>query len=76
MPGAFRIAGFAIAALSLFIVPAGATSWFLAEGATGSFFTTFVLVGNPNPAAANVTMTFPPSGQRSSPLPCRRQYHP
>ena len=39
-------------------VPAGATSWFLAEGATGSFFTTFVLVGNPNPAPANVTMTF------------------
>jgi Ca2+-binding RTX toxin-like protein len=39
-------------------VPAGATSWFLAEGATGSFFTTFVLVGNPNPAAANVTFTF------------------
>ena len=25
------------------------TNWFLAEGATGSFFTTFVLLSNPNP---------------------------
>jgi hypothetical protein len=39
-------------------VPAGSTSWFLAEGATGPFFETFVLVGNPNPTQANVTMTF------------------
>ena len=39
-------------------VPAGATSWFLAEGATGPFFETFVLVGNPNPSPANLTMTF------------------
>ena len=31
-------------------VPEGATSWFLAEGATGPFFETFVLVGNPNPS--------------------------
>ena len=36
----------------------GATSWFLAEGATGSFFTTFVLVGNPNATPAAVTLTF------------------
>ena len=35
-----------------------ATSWFLAEGATGSFFDTFVLVANPNSTPANVTMTF------------------
>ena len=39
-------------------VSEGATSWFLAEGATGPFFETFVLVGNPNPVAANVTFTF------------------
>jgi hypothetical protein len=39
-------------------VPAGSTSWFLAEGATGAFFQTFVLVGNPNPEPANVTLTF------------------
>jgi subtilisin-like proprotein convertase family protein len=32
--------------------------WFLAEGATGSFFETFVLIGNPNDAAANVTLTY------------------
>ena len=39
-------------------VPAGSTSWFLAEGATGSYFTTFVLVANPNATPANVTMTY------------------
>ena len=39
-------------------VPAGSTSWFLAEGATGSYFTTFVLVANPNTTPANVTMTY------------------
>jgi Ca2+-binding RTX toxin-like protein len=39
-------------------VPEPATSWFLAEGATGPFFETFVLVGNPNPSTANVTLTF------------------
>jgi subtilisin-like proprotein convertase family protein len=32
--------------------------WFLAEGATGSFFETFVLIGNPNGDAANVTLTY------------------
>ena len=35
-----------------------ATQWFLAEGATGSFFTTFVLLSNPNPAPAHVTLTY------------------
>jgi len=39
-------------------VSAPATSWFLAEGATGPFFKTFILVGNPNPAPVNITMTF------------------
>ena len=34
------------------------TDWFLAEGATGTFFTTFVLVSNPNATPATVTMTY------------------
>jgi hypothetical protein len=33
-------------------------NWFLAEGATGSFFETFVLIGNPNGEVANVTLTY------------------
>jgi len=37
---------------------APATEWFLAEGATGSFFETFVLIANPNSAAADITMTY------------------
>jgi hypothetical protein len=39
-------------------VPEASNSWFLAEGATGPFFETFILVGNPNNAVANVTLTF------------------
>ena len=39
-------------------VPSGAQSWFLAEGATGPFFETFILIGNPNPAAATAVVTF------------------
>ena len=35
-------------------VPAAATSWFLAEGATGTFFDLFVLVANPGAADATV----------------------
>ncbi|MEO5820048.1 MAG: DUF4394 domain-containing protein [Vicinamibacteraceae bacterium] len=34
------------------------TDWFLAEGATGSFFTTFVLLSNPNVTPAAVTLTY------------------
>jgi Tol biopolymer transport system component len=41
---------------------AGVTSpsleWFFAEGATGSFFDTFLLMANPNGSAANVTATY------------------
>jgi hypothetical protein len=41
---------------------AGVTSpsleWFFAEGATGSFFDTFILMANPNASAANVTATY------------------
>jgi len=39
-------------------VNAPAQTWFLAEGATGAFFETFVLVANPSSQAADVTMTF------------------
>jgi hypothetical protein len=34
------------------------TRWFLAEGATGSFFDCFVLISNPDAAAANVTLRY------------------
>jgi subtilisin-like proprotein convertase family protein len=34
------------------------TRWFLAEGATGAFFDCFVLLSNPNPTAALVTLTY------------------
>jgi hypothetical protein len=35
-------------------VTAPATSWFLAEGATGSFFDLFILLANPQPTAAAI----------------------
>jgi len=45
-------------------VTAPATSWFLAEGATGPFFDTYILVGNPNPTPAAVTFRWLlPSGE-------------
>ncbi len=42
-------------------VTALSNRWFLAEGATGSFFDTFVLIANPLDAAATVTMTYLPA---------------
>jgi hypothetical protein len=36
------------------------TSWFLAEGATGDYFTTFVLLVNPSLEPADVTLTYLP----------------
>jgi len=42
-------------------VTAPATHWLLAEGATGSFFTTFVLVANPNDEAVDLTFTYLPA---------------
>ena len=39
-------------------VTAPATEWFLAEGATGDYFDTYVLVGNPNDHAVDVAFTF------------------
>jgi hypothetical protein len=45
-------------------VTAPATQWFLAEGATGSFFDLFILIANPGATAATVTATYLlPSGQ-------------
>jgi autotransporter-associated beta strand protein len=41
-------------------VTAPATTWFLAEGATGAFFETYVLVANPTDRIANVTIRFLP----------------
>lgn len=44
-------------------VTAPSPTWFLAEGATGSFFATFVLIANPNASDATATLTyFPASG--------------
>jgi YVTN family beta-propeller protein/autotransporter-associated beta strand protein len=39
-------------------VTAPATTWYLAEGATGSFFDTFVLIANPNDDPADLTLTY------------------
>ena len=37
---------------------AAATHWFLAEGATGSFFDTYVLIANPGATPVDVTASF------------------
>jgi hypothetical protein len=39
-------------------VTAPATSWFLAEGATGPFFDLFILLANPNAQPASVTIEY------------------
>jgi len=39
-------------------VPDPSTTWYHAEGATGPYFDTYVLVGNPNATEATVTFTF------------------
>jgi hypothetical protein len=39
-------------------VSAPRTSWYVAEGATGSFFTTFLLLANPNAAATTATIRY------------------
>jgi hypothetical protein len=41
-------------------VTAPSTSWLLAEGATGTFFDTFVLIANPNANEVEATLTFLP----------------
>lgn len=46
-------------------VTAPSTSWLLAEGATGSFFDTFVLIANPNSNEVEAVLTFlPDNGAR------------
>jgi autotransporter-associated beta strand protein len=42
-------------------VNAPSHSWFLAEGATGSFFETFILIANPADEPSDVTVTFLPA---------------
>jgi hypothetical protein len=39
-------------------IGAPATQWFVAEGATGVFFDLYLLIGNPSPTSANVTVTY------------------
>ena len=39
-------------------VTAPALEWFFAEGATGTFFDSFILIANPNPAPAAVEVRF------------------
>ena len=39
-------------------VTSPALEWFLAEGATGSFFDLFILVANPNPTPAEITAEY------------------
>jgi YVTN family beta-propeller protein len=43
-------------------VTSPATDWLLAEGATGPFFETFILLANPNATDAEATVTFLPAG--------------
>ncbi len=43
-------------------VNAPSTTWFLAEGATGTFFETFVLLANPGDTDGTATMTYFPLG--------------
>jgi Tol biopolymer transport system component len=39
-------------------ITAPAPQWFIAEGATGVFFDLYLLIGNPSPTSANVTVTY------------------
>ena len=39
-------------------ISALSTTWFHAEGATGPYFDTYILVGNPNSNRANLTVTY------------------
>jgi hypothetical protein len=43
-------------------VPSGATHWFLAEGQSGGFFSTFILVSNPNSSPVDLTVRFLTAG--------------
>jgi hypothetical protein len=39
-------------------ITAPATQWFIAEGATGAFFDMFILIGNPSPGTAAVSVSY------------------
>ena len=39
-------------------ISASALQWFIAEGATGSFFDMYILIGNPSTSAAEITITY------------------
>jgi hypothetical protein len=39
-------------------VPSGSREWFLAEGSTGDWFETFVLISNPNSSAVTATIRY------------------
>ena len=39
-------------------IAAPSTSWFFAEGATGPFFDFFLLLANPQPTDAQVSVTY------------------
>ena len=39
-------------------IAASATQWFIAEGATGTFFDLYILIGNPSAGNADVTITY------------------
>jgi hypothetical protein len=58
-------------------VASPATTWFLAEGATGPFFDTYVLLSNPGDVAATVNVEFTRAHDVtdiSTALPIARQY--
>jgi hypothetical protein len=50
--------------------PSPATSWFFAEGSTGTFFDEFILLANGGATPADVTITFTPEGR----APLNRTY--
>jgi hypothetical protein len=51
-------------------VPAPATSWFFAEGSTGTFFDEFISLANTSSTPANVSITFTPENR----APLSRSY--
>ena len=59
-------------------ITAASTRWFLAEGATGSFFDLFVLIANPGDTDASITATYLlPGGatlERQYVVPARSRY--
>ena len=54
-------------------VEAPQTTWYLAEGATGNFFSTFILLVNPNPSAVSVTVRLLSDDGRAGRLPVHRR---